>query len=247
MQLNHHKIVLGMQTLFQVILLALMTWPPFLVSQSLHAINWRLFLPQLLFQFLLNQCFFLFSRQRDLAVLQTPLLLLGGELLLLTIIFSHFQQGFSTAGQLLVVQWLLVHTALASMRLLPLSTFIVYSGQIVIYQKILEMTQTYLLWDNEIIFYFLLCTGLLIGLKLLLPDDKLGPASRRFLGPAGLVISMAAVGYGLAFTELAASHVIMQLILSALLLFVAYLIHLKIKLHQRQVQQLQATAAKLSD
>lgn len=238
MQLNHQKILLGLQMIFQLIFLALITWPPYNVSQSIDAFNWPLFLSQLLFQFLLNQCFFLFSRQRDASLIQNPLLLLLSEALLIVIIVGYFSLYDSSAGQLLLVQWILLHTTFVSIKLMPISTALIFSGQIIIYQKLLEMTQTRLLWDNQIIFYFLLYFGLLAIIKSIGQDKKISKKSRLFLLVTGVLILIGTGFHGLNLTELTTGHVNGQFILAIILISLTYIITLKIRMATLKLEQL---------
>lgn len=225
MEINQPRIILGLQIIFQVIFMTLIVIPPYQTASEFNGISWLLLLLQIVFQFILNQIYFLLSRQKILSLIQKPLALLISEVILITIIIAHQIMGYPIGMKLLIIQMILVHTALLSEFLFPLNAPIIYAAQIIIFQKIIEMTQTRLLWESQIIFYFLCYIATLIIVKSLLFSPKIKATNNRLMQIIGAIIFVSSIIYGFIFTDLNSSQIIWQIGLSIILMIITFTLY----------------------
>ncbi len=131
---NNHFLIKG---IFQLLIIGLIAIPTYINLQSINTVNWTNFLLLILFQYLLTQLYFLFSKQKALTLVKNMIVLLVFEVVLIgLILFGPFT---ILAKALLFLQWLLIHLVIGTQNLLPILPPLFIAMEMVIMQNILEM------------------------------------------------------------------------------------------------------------
>lgn len=128
---------LGLQIIFQLLILAFIAVPASLNLMSLNLINWGAFLALILFQYLITQIYFLFSKQNKLSFAKNIVVLIAIEVILFGLML--FGPYTILVKGLLFLQWLLIHLVIGTQNLLPILPPLFIAIEMVIMQNLIEM------------------------------------------------------------------------------------------------------------